>query len=138
MVSTNERACPHALSRLAVRTAPLAGLPRNHGPQHRAKRKISEDGMPERSLQVDGVVMPAAVPTYVEHAGSPEVADKAPNGPLRQRHFVGDLPDRALRVYSYEEENGAVARYKIPMVLNAAIGAVQRRLLVPRILIHVA
>jgi len=74
--------------------------------------------MAEGGIQVHGVMVTPTVTADVEHSRSPKVADKPTYGPLRQRHIISDLADCAFGMDRNVEEDGTVAGYQIPVIMN--------------------
>ena len=89
-----------------------------HFAENRAKCEALDDWVAERRVEVDGVMVTPALAIDGQHVGAAEVADEAPDGALGEVHLLRDLADGTARVHSDVEENRAVARDEVPVVLD--------------------
>ena len=76
-----------------------------------------DDRVPEVSVEVYRVVVSAALALYVKHIRSAQVSDQPPDGPLSQRHVIGDLSDRTPRMHGDVEQDRPMTGDEVPVVV---------------------
>ncbi len=93
----------------------VAGLP-DHWPHDVTQGVALDDGMKERRVEVDGIVVAAALLTDTEHAGPAEVTDDCPDLTIAEGQLVGEFLGGATLACGDAEQYGTVSRDVIPVV----------------------
>src|SRR5213593_3371959 len=74
--------------------------------------------MVELGVEIHSVVVPMACPLDLKHTGTSQIADQAPDRSLRESEVVSNLANAAAWMQRYVEEDRAVTRYQIPVMIE--------------------
>ena len=115
--SVNKRSGTDVLARSPSDCHEAARLSLLHDFAHHVAELVAlKNGVPQRRVKVDGVVVATSFVPHQEHALLPKGTDDAPDCPGREGHRLRYVLDGAVGTDGDVEEDGSVARNKIPIV----------------------